>query len=278
VGGSARWGLCPPDPLHSGGQAGPGRWTGRFCQVLRGQGWSLPHLPRRDEDRCSRPDVSCRGWLQGEGLPPALSSAHRPALIPFSGGDLALASHGICIYKTPLGRGPADGPNGGESGPMPPASRPRVRGRAAGEYVAALLPLLGQVGRSPMVKPTKKPAPPREIAALKETPGRGLIKDQYVWIRPNNGFTSGSLFCLDAGGLGGEGFSVASNGLAIHRRRTAARLGLFDGRRRLRPPPDPGSNTGRTAGCPLPRPGLALQVFLCTFPITVIGGRADSAV
>jgi hypothetical protein len=82
VGASPVRGLCPPDPIRPGGRAGPRRWTGRFCQALRGQGQPLPHPPRRDEDRGSRL-MSPAGGGPPEGvLPAALPSTYRLALPP----------------------------------------------------------------------------------------------------------------------------------------------------------------------------------------------------
>jgi hypothetical protein len=165
-GGSARWGLCPPESDASRRSGRAWALDRPLLSRMAGRADGLPagaaSPPRRDEDRCSRPDVSRKGaGLQAEGLSPALPSAHRPALIPLfreafqGGGTWRLPVMRFVITKVPLGRVLADGPNGGESGHMPPASRPRVRGRAAGEYVAVLHPLLGHVGRSPMGKSTK---------------------------------------------------------------------------------------------------------------------------
>jgi hypothetical protein len=109
-GGSARWGLCPPDPIRPGGRAGPGRWTGRSCRASQDvltdfqQGRPLPHPPRRDEDRCSPPDVSRRGRASRRRV----SRRRCPPLIgrrcpPFREGEHPSASNGICHYKSVSG-------------------------------------------------------------------------------------------------------------------------------------------------------------------------------
>jgi hypothetical protein len=61
---------------------------------------------------------------------------------------------------------------------------------------------------------TEELAPTGESVASKDRVARGSIRAQIFGIWPNNGFTSGSLFCLDAGGLGGEGFSVEAMDLS----------------------------------------------------------------
>jgi hypothetical protein len=156
-GGSARWGLCPPDPIRSGGRA----WALDRPLLPRIAGTRVAPSPPAAAGR--GPVLPARCLLQGmapEGGPPGgaglrLSASADP---PFQGGgEHVSASNGICIYKTSLSHAPADGPNGGEFGPVPPASRPRVRGRAAGEYVAALLPLLGQAGRRLLPRTDGKP-------------------------------------------------------------------------------------------------------------------------
>jgi hypothetical protein len=158
--------------------------------------------------------------LQAEGFSPALP--------PFSGrGSTSLPAMAFVITKAPLGRVPAGRSPGGGSGPMPPASelwqggvppantwRPRCRYWAKLERISfpeQSEELAGRVGTA------------WEKHRLEGDAPSGPTRDHHVWIRPNNGFTSGSLFCLDAGGLGGEGFSVGSNGLALHRRRAERR-------------------------------------------------------
>jgi hypothetical protein len=117
--------LCPPDPIRPGGWAGPRRWTDRLFRISQGQGQPLPHPPRRDEDRCSRPGAPRKGCLQGKGLPAALPPAYRPALPPFQeGGSTSLPVMRFVRTKAPFGRVPAGGPPGGESGHLPPASGP----------------------------------------------------------------------------------------------------------------------------------------------------------
>jgi hypothetical protein len=89
----------------------------------------------------------------------------------------------LVITKASLGRVPAGEPNGGESGPVPLANTWRSSCRYCSKLEGISFP-----------EQTEKLTPPGKSVALKETLGRGLITDQHVWISPNNGFTSGSLF------------------------------------------------------------------------------------
>jgi hypothetical protein len=86
--------------------------------------------------------------LQTEGLSPALPPAYRPALPPFQGGGASFCQQWHLSLQKRLWTAclPMGHPDGG-SGHLPPASGPRVRGHAAGKYVVASLPLLGQAGR-----------------------------------------------------------------------------------------------------------------------------------
>jgi hypothetical protein len=136
----------------------------------------------------------------------------------FSGrGDLALASNAICHYKSPsrpracrwAQRRGIRPYAAGLKAPGEGACRRRIRG--------SLASVIGPRWKIPDGEIDKKPAPPREIVALKETLGRGLIRNQHVWISPNNGFPVGLLLVSRHWRYGRGEVSVASNGLVVHR-------------------------------------------------------------
>jgi hypothetical protein len=81
---------------------GPGVGPAALAAHRRGQGQPLPHPPRQDEDRCSRPGVPLRKRAS-RGCPPGGAGLRfRPALIPlFREGEHVSASNAICTYKSP---------------------------------------------------------------------------------------------------------------------------------------------------------------------------------
>jgi hypothetical protein len=134
-------------PIRCAQAVGPGPGVGpTACFAYRRDRGSRSPI-RRGGTRTGAPGpVSPSGRGPPEEGPPGgaalrLSAGADP---PFQGGGSTLLPVMAFVRtKVPLGRVPAGGPPGGESGHMPPASRPQVRGHAAGEYVAASLPLLG---------------------------------------------------------------------------------------------------------------------------------------
>jgi hypothetical protein len=107
---------------------GPGVGPAALAAHRRGQGQPLPHPPRQDEDRCSRPGVPLRKRAS-RGCPPVGAGLRfRPALPPFSGrlfregGSTSLPAMAFVRTKASLRRVPAGGPPGEGSGHTPLAS------------------------------------------------------------------------------------------------------------------------------------------------------------
>jgi hypothetical protein len=219
-----------------------------------------------------------RGLPGGAALPTSAGAAP----LFREGGTLSLPAMAFVRTNAPLGRVPADGPNGEGSGSMPLASElwqggmpPANTWRSSCRYWAKMEDI-SFPGR------TENPTLPGKIVALKETSRRGLIRDQYDWISPNNGFPAGPLPPLRywrygrGGGLCSKQWTCRTSETGGGSQRPCS-MGEDGSGRGPIPALDASPAAGRTAGRPLPRPGLALQVLLRIFPITVIRYGADSA-
>jgi hypothetical protein len=159
-GGSARWGPVPArsDTPRRSGRAraldrpllpriavrADGRPAGAAppSSAAAGRGPVLPTrcLPQgvSYRRRASRGRASRRRW------PPLSAGAHPPFQ---EGGEHVSASNAICHYKSPSRPRACRWAQRRGIRPYAAGLRALVRGRAAGKYVAALLPLLGQAGR-----------------------------------------------------------------------------------------------------------------------------------